>query len=165
MSCLFSGSVEVTADDKNRFRFPVKYKEVYAAQDDAASEVYVLKTLNAKYLTIFSKEVGEKFVRDLNSMSTLRTSAQAATAELYLQNLELCKVDSQGRFIVPQKHAGQINLGKEAVICGVGAKLRIWNKADYEANEIAQAKLLEEMMLSQEPSERTALDDLVFGVD
>ena len=164
MSYLFSGSVQVTADDKNRFRFPAKYKDVYAAQDDTISEIYVLKTLNAKYLTVFSKEVGEKFVRDLNKMSTLRTSTESAMAEYYLQNLELCKVDSQGRFIVPQKHAGQINLGKEAVICGVGAKLRIWNKAEYDANEIAQAKLLEEKIL-EESDNRTALDDLVFGVD
>ena len=163
MSTMFSGSVEVTADDKNRFRFPAKYKDVYATQDDAIAEVFVLKTLNAKYLTIFSKEVGDKFVRDLNAKSTLRTSTEAKIAELYLQNLELCKVDTQGRFIVPQKHAGQINLGKDAVICGVGAKLRIWNKADYYANEADLAKMLETQIEASD--DRTALDDIVFGVD
>ena len=164
MSIMFSGSVEVTADDKNRFRFPAKYKDVYATQDDAIAEVFVLKTLNSKFLTVFSKEVGEKLVRDLNSKSTLRASREAQIAELYLQNLELCKVDTQGRFIVPQKQANQISLGKEAVICGVGAKLRIWNKADYYANEDELAKMLEAAEL-ESPEERTALDDLVFGVD
>ncbi len=165
MSYLFSGSVEVTADDKNRFRFPVKYKDAYAAEDDAAtSEVYVLKTINAKYLTILPKSVGESFVEQLNKMSTLHTSEQSQIADWYLQNLELCKVDGQGRFIVPQKQANLIGLTKDAVISGAGAKLRIWNKEDFVANEMARAAELEARFMNK-GAERTDLDNLVFGVN
>ena len=164
MSYLFSGSVEVTADDKNRFRFPVKYKDAYAVSDDAAtSEVFVLKTINAKYLTILPKSVGEDFIEKLNAMSTLHTSKQSQFADYYLQNLELCKVDGQGRFIVPQKQANLIGLTKDAVISGAGSKLRIWNKADFIANESARAAELE-AILAGAGEERTDLDNLVFGV-
>ena len=165
MSYLFSGSVEVTADDKNRFRFPAKFKDAYVAEDDAAvSEVYVLKTLNVKYLTILPKKVGEDFVRQLNGMSTLHASRQSEIADWYLQNLELCKVDGQGRFIVSQKQANQIGLTKEAVISGAGAKLKIWNKADFIANENAKAAELEAKFLNPEV-ERSELDNLVFGAE
>ena len=165
MSYLFSGSVEVTADDKNRFRFPVKYKDAYAVADDAAtSEVYVLKTINAKYLTILPKSVGEDFVAQLNAKSTLHSSRDSQIADWYLQNLELCKVDGQGRFIVPQKQANQSGLTKDAVISGAGAKLRIWNKADFIANENAKEAELEKLLAATD-MERTDLDNLVFGLN
>jgi len=161
MSCLFTGSVQVTADDKNRFRIPTKYKDVYALSAADAQEIYVINFLGDKFLSVFSKEVGEKLIRQLNGMSTLGSSAQSRRAEYILQNLELCKVDGQGRIIVPQKQANLIALGREAVISGVGAKLRIWNKADYEANEAAMIAAL----TAEESGERMAIDDLVFGVD
>ncbi len=165
MSYLFSGSVEVTADDKNRFRFPAKYKDAYAVEDDAAiAEVYILKTLNVKYLTILPKKVGEDFVKQLNQKSTLHKSRESEIADWYLQNLELCKVDGQGRFIVPQKQANLIGLTKEAVITGAGAKLKIWSKADFIENENAKAAELE-MKFMDPDAERTDLDNLVFGAD
>ena len=169
MSYLFSGSIEVTADDKNRFRFPAKFKDAYAVDDDASySEVYVLKTLNAKYLTILPKKVGESFVKKLNSMSTLHASVESEIADWYLQNLEFCKVDGQGRFIISSKQAALIGLGKEAVISGAGSKLKIWNKADFIADEKAKAAKLEaalEAKFANADSVRTDLDNLVFGVE
>jgi len=165
MSYLFSGSVEVTADDKNRFRFPAKYKEAYSVEDPSqVAEVYVLKTLNSKYLTLLPKSVGNQFIAQLNSMSTLHDSDQSRKANFYLQNLELCKVDTQGRFIVPSKQAALIGLKKDAVITGAGAKLRIWSKDEFIANEKAEAAALEATFANPEAN-RTALDDLVFGVD
>ena len=162
MSCYFSGSVQVTADDKNRFRIPAKYKDVYALDDDANAEIFITKLPQTNYLTVFSKEVGENLIRKLNALSTLKSSAQSARADFILQNLEQCKVDNQGRIIIPQKQMNQICLGREAVISGVGAKLRIWNKDAFEAQEAEQLAAFEAVDAT---GERMAIDDLVFGVD
>ena len=56
----------------------------------------------------------------------------------------------------------QICLGREAVISGVGAKLRIWNKDAFEAQEAEQLAAFEAVDAT---GERMAIDDLVFGVD
>ena len=53
---------------------------------------------------------------------------------------------------------------KIAVIAGAGAKLKIWNKDDFVANETAKAAELEAKFMNPE-QERSGLDDLVFGVE
>ena len=157
----FSGSVELTADDKNRFRFPAKYREWYASTTDEVSEVYILKTLNSKFLTILPKSVADKLIDQLQSKMVLTETRESKIARYYLSRIEASKVDTQGRFIISSKQMGDLHIGKEILMIGAGSQIQVWNKADYEADCL---ELEEQWLKDEADAERTGLDDIVIGL-
>lgn len=159
MKYFFSGSVEATADDKNRFRFPAKYRDCYVKKDgfnnEVVEEIYVLKTLNTNYITIFPKTCGDKFIEQLNKQIRVKDNNASNLARYYLTSMDTVKVDTQGRFTL-KKNYNKFVLGKEVVILGVGSKLEVWNKEDYNAYMDNISNNLEDT---------TSVDDIVIGFD
>lgn len=157
----FSGQAESTADDKNRYRFPAKYKDCYACVDDFNNEtiqdVYVLKTAGTKYLTIFPKQIALNFMDQLAKFATLKDSKESNVARAYLSSLEAVKVDSQGRFTVKKESLGNMKLSKDVVIIGMGSKLELWNKSEYQ-------EYLREME-SIELDAESSLGNIVIGLE
>ena len=63
----------------------------------------------------------------------------------FLSGAVECEIDKQGRFLIPNNLRVAAELEKEAVIIGVGTRLEIWNKENWEkcdenisVDEIAQ---------------------------
>ena len=50
----------------------------------------------------------------------------------FLSGATECEIDKQGRFLIPSNLRNAANLEKEAIIIGVGTRLEIWNKQDWE---------------------------------
>ena len=49
-----------------------------------------------------------------------------------VESLTTGMIDKQGRFLIPNNLRSAAELEKEAVIIGVGTRLEIWNKANWE---------------------------------
>ena len=167
MSYLFSGSVELTADDKNRFRFPAKYKDAYmslnASNEIVVEDVYVLKMPHTDFLTVMPKKVAESFIMQMQKLLFIKETRDTKVAKYCISHIEPCKVDTQGRFVISQRQKGNLNLDKEIVMVGMGNKIEIWNKAKYEESmSIAEEELSASF---DESEERSTIDNIVIGLD
>ena len=167
MGYLFSGSVELTADDKNRFRFPAKYKDAYLSYDASnelvIEDVYVLKMPHTNFLTVMPKKVAESIIRQMQKLLYINETRDTIIAKYCISHIEPCKVDSQGRFVISQRQKGSLILDKEIVMVGMGNQIEIWDKKVYEAS---MASAEEELSASfDESQERSIIDNMVIGIE
>ena len=67
----------------------------------------------------------------------------------FLAGATECELDKQGRFLIPNNLRQSANLGKEAVIIGVGTRLEIWNKQIWMSKdeEISADDIAENMTM------------------
>ena len=63
---------------------------------------------------------------DLDAQAYVRFMISGATE---------CPIDNQGRTLLPAFLREFAKLEKEVVICGVGSRLEIWNKAKFDEEE------------------------------
>jgi MraZ protein len=157
MAKIFSGFVEITADEKNRYRFPAKFKDAYIV-DEELTEVYMFKDLQQNCITIYPKAEGDKILAKLKTQLGILNNSLTPVIEYFATNMDLSKVDSQGRFTLSSEQLNGLKLGKEVVMTGMINKLQLWSKEEYQKHQAEQAAVI----VSPEVAE--SINNLFVGI-
>ncbi len=157
MTKIFSGFVEITADEKNRYRFPAKFKDAYVV-DEELTEVYMFKDLQQNCITIYPKAEGDKILAKLKTQLGILNNKLTPVIEYFATNMDLSKVDSQGRFTLSSEQLNGLKLGKEVVMTGMINKLQLWSKEEYQKHQAEQAAVI----VSPEVAE--SINNLFVGI-
>ena len=121
---LLMGEYEHTLDAKGRLIMPAKLRQ------DIGEKFVITKGLDG-CLFAFSQEEWLNFETKLKSLPLSDRNARNFV-RFFLSGATECEIDKQGRFLIPNNLRLAAELDKEAVIIGVGTRLEIWNKANWE---------------------------------
>ena len=135
------GEYEHTLDAKGRLSMPAKLRR------DMGEAFIVTKGLDG-CLFAFSSEEWMNFEAKLKSLPLSDKNARNFV-RFFLAGATECELDKQGRFLIPNNLRQSANLGKEAVIIGVGTRLEIWNKQIWMSKdeEISADDIAENMTM------------------
>ena len=121
---MFIGEYEHSVDVKGRAIMPAKLRE------DIGENFIITKGLD-KCLFAYSKSEWTNFEEKLKMLPLTNKNARDFV-RFFLSGAIECEIDKQGRFLIPSNLRTYAKLEKEIVIIGVGTRLEIWNKGDWE---------------------------------
>ncbi len=132
--CVFFGSHEHVLDDKGRTSLPKEFRDFLKSQK---ADPWI--TAGAHCLAIYAAAEFEKLRSKLteDALPDARTIGQQ---RLILGNATRCRVDGQGRILVPltlRKHA---ELQRDIIFTGRGALIEVWDRSLWKA-EMDRARL------------------------
>ncbi len=111
-------------DTKGRVIMPVKLRE------DIGEKFIVTKGLDG-CLFAYSKVEWNNFEEKLKTLPLTNKNARDFV-RFFLSGAIECEIDKQGRFLIPGNLRTYATLEKEIVIIGVGTRIEIWNKQQWQ---------------------------------
>jgi MraZ protein len=120
---MFSGEYEHTVDDKGRLIIPAKFRP------DLAEDFFVTRGLDG-CLFVFPPDTWKEMSDKMASLSLVQTSARLFSRMIY-SGIE-CKLDKQGRILLPPSLRAHADIESEVVITGVRTRLEIWSKKRWQ---------------------------------
>ena len=138
---MLMGEYEHTIDAKGRISMPAKLRK------DMGETFILTKGLDG-CLFVFSQEEWLNFETKLKSLPLSDKNARNFV-RFFLAGATECDIDKQGRFLIPQNLRNSAKLEREAVIIGVGTRLEIWNKEEWNKKdeEISAEDIAENMTM------------------
>ena len=127
----FTGTYELTVDNKNRLSIPFAVRRKLSEERDGHA-FYVVPGRRPGTLDLYAEKYYERLRADLPADDSLSDEAYAYRQFEYSQSA-LLDPDAQGRVLIPErllKHAG---LEKDVVLLAVRDHLEVWRKADFDA--------------------------------
>lgn len=122
---LLIGEYEHSLDAKGRMILPSKIRE------DIGEKFIITKGLDG-CLFGFSKQEWNNFEEKLKTLPLTNKNARDFV-RFFLSGAVEAEVDKQGRFLIPSNLRKYSTLEKEVVITGVGTRIEIWNKEQWES--------------------------------
>ena len=123
---MLMGEYEHTLDAKGRLIMPAKLRQ------DIGEKFVITKGLDG-CLFAFSQEEWLNFETKLKSLPLSDRNARNFV-RFFLSGATECEIDKQGRFLIPNNLRLAAELDKEAVIIGVGTKLKMSISQSGEKN-------------------------------
>ena len=132
------GEYEHSLDAKGRLIMPAKLR------DDIGEKFIITKGLDG-CLFGFSQNEWTNFEEKLKTLPLTNKNARDFV-RFFLSGAIECEIDKQGRFLIASNLREYATMEKEVVIIGVGTRIEIWNKdnwneysdeEDYISNELA----------------------------
>jgi len=111
-------------DVKGRLIMPIKLRH------DIGEKFVITKGLDG-CLFAFSQEEWKNFETKLKALPLSDRNARNFV-RFFLSGASECEIDKQGRFLIPSNLRIAANLDKEVIIIGVGTRLEIWNKDNWQ---------------------------------
>lgn len=93
-------------------------------------------------LFAFSTQEWENFEQKLKSLPLSNKNSREFT-RFFLSGATECEIDKQGRFLIPNNLRKSANLIKDIIIIGVGTRIEIWNKEEWETYNTDNIKVEE----------------------
>ena len=116
-----TGNFEHKVDAKGRLFIPSSLR-------GELGEVFHVTISVEDCLTVYSNESWERFLEKVKAMPMRKQPMMRP----FFSNAAKCELDSQGRFLLPQKLRERIGLEKEATIVGAGPFVQIWNTERFK---------------------------------
>jgi len=116
-----TGNFEHKVDAKGRLFIPSSLRA-------DLGEVFHVTISVEDCLTAYSNESWERFLEKVKSMPMRKQTKMRP----FFSNANKCELDSQGRFLLPQKLRDRIGLVKDATIVGAGPFVQIWNSETFK---------------------------------
>ncbi len=113
-----------TLDSKNRLFIPAKYR--------GKLKYYVLTSGIDNCIHIYPIEIWNKVVEKINSISLPNKTHQRAFITTFFADIEVVKIDNQGRILIPQKFKDKYSIKSEVVLVGAKDKLQLWDVKEWE---------------------------------
>ncbi len=127
---MFIGQYETKISHKKRVAIPKNFRK------DLGNEIIVAKWYEGS-LTAVKKENWLDLLEKLIGSSKLITTPVRVTERFIMGSAFELKPDSQGRVVLPDALVEFANLDETVVFVGVGNRVEIWNKNNWEnQNEI-----------------------------
>lgn len=134
---MFTGEYRHSLDSKNRVSIPSKFR-------DAAGDVlYVTRGLD-RCLFIFSAKEWETFAARLTELPISNKDARKF-ARTFLSGASECILDKQGRILLPQYLKEYAGIEKDVYVNGAGARMEIWDAANWEGYTLSMTNDLDEI--------------------
>jgi len=121
------GEYRHSLDEKNRLIIPSKFR-------DSLNESCIVTKGLENSLFIYSISEWEKITSKLNTLPFTKKDARNFT-RFFLSGACLLEFDKQGRAVIPNNLKEHANLIKECVIIGVGSRIEIWSKENWDKFE------------------------------
>ena len=95
---------------------------------DELGETFYMIITDEECLTAYSNESWERFLDKARAMPM----RQQRKMRPFFSNAAKCDLDSQGRFVIPQRLRDRAKLQKDVTIVGLGTCLQIWDTETYK---------------------------------
>ncbi|MCL2221024.1 MAG: division/cell wall cluster transcriptional repressor MraZ [Oscillospiraceae bacterium] len=115
-----TGNFEHKVDAKGRLFIPSSLR-------DELGEVFHVTISEEDCLTAYPNESWERLLDKVKSMPLRKQPKMRA----FFSNATRCELDSQGRFLLPQKLRDRVFLVKDATIVGAGPFVQIWDSETF----------------------------------
>lgn len=122
------GQYKSKLTDKFRLAIPKKYREELGTE-------FVVARWYEKCLVLVAKEEWERLSRRLTGEGRIITTTVRDVDRFILGLAYEVKLDSQGRFIVPEKLLEHSGIRDEAVFVGLEDRVEIWSAQNWEELE------------------------------
>lgn len=120
---MFSGEYEHTIDDKGRLTIPAKFRA------KLAEGLFVTRGLDG-CLFVLPPDSWEALSEKVASLPLAQGSARLFSRMIY-SGTE-CKLDKQGRILLPPPLREHADIESEVVVIGVSSRLEIWSKKRWQ---------------------------------
>lgn len=120
---MFSGEYEHTIDDKGRLTIPAKFRA------KLAEGLFVTRGLDG-CLFVLPPDSWEALSEKVASLPLAQGSARLFSRMIY-SGTE-CKLDKQGRILLPPPLREHADIESEVVVIGVNSRLEIWSKKRWQ---------------------------------
>ena len=124
MGTAFKGEYSHSIDAKGRLIMPAKFR-------DLLGEQFVVTKGFDGCLFVFSEEGWEAFEEKLQALPMDKPEARML-GRFFMAGAIDAEVDKQGRILIPAVLLQHAKIEKDAVIAGVGNRVEIWSKAEWE---------------------------------
>ena len=121
--CVFFGSHEHVFDDKGRTSLPKEFRDILKSQK---ADPWL--TAGAHCLAIFPNDQFEEIKARLTE-DALPAAEIVRRQRLVLGNAARCRLDGQGRILVPQTLRKHARLQRDIVFAGRGTLIEVWDRA------------------------------------
>jgi len=132
-----TGNFEHKIDAKGRLFIPSSLRE-------ELGEVFHVTISTEECLTAYSNDSWERFLDKVKAMPI----RQQPKMRPFFSNASRCELDSQGRFLLPQKLRDRIGLQKDVTVVGAGTFVQFWDTETFkhiDDNETTPENLAEVM--------------------
>jgi len=113
---------EYKIDAKGRVFIP-------SSMRDDLGDVFYVTISQEECLNAYSLEGWERFI---NKVKELPMSKQPKLRPFFA-NAKKCELDSQGRFVLPQKLRDRVGIDKEVTVSGMGTVVQFWDTETFRA--------------------------------
>ena len=135
---MISGKYDFSLDAKNRIFVPAKLRE------DLGEQIVMVKGID-RCISVYPLSGWESFCAKLEALP--KTEIRHVKRFLYASAME-CKIDGQGRVIIPTPLRDYANIEKYVIIIGVGDHAEIWSQAGWiSEEEKADTQSMEDMLI------------------
>ncbi len=117
------GEFHNNLDSKNRLVIPVKFR-------NTLGEKCFITRGYENSIFLYREEQWKEFQAKLAKLSLTKKSNRLLT-RFFLASASEVEFDSQGRINIPKSLAEHANLSKECVVSGMGERIEIWNKENW----------------------------------
>ena len=124
---MFTGTYENSIDSKNRLIIPAKYRNQLGGEG-------VLSRGYDRCIYIYTMKDWGLLVEKLKELRQSDPAIREFIRKLFSQASE-CKLDSQGRVIVPANLKSYARIDKDLVTLGAMDKIEVWSKEIFNENE------------------------------
>ena len=143
---MFTGIYEFNVDNKGRLSVPAKFRDILKTEVPAADHLIVTRGLD-NCLFVFPPQRWAELREKLLKLPMAKKGARFMV-RFILGTATECAINDQGRINVPTSLLKAAAIGKEVVIMGVGNRIEIWDKDQwnkYEADNMDYLNELEEL--------------------
>ncbi len=120
---MFTGEYEHTVEDKGRLTIPAKFRAEFA------EGLFVTRGLDG-CLFVFPPETWEDLSEKVANLPLSEAGARLFSRMIY-SGIE-CKLDKQGRILLPPSLRAHADIESEVVVIGVNSRLEIWSKKRWQ---------------------------------
>jgi len=120
---MFSGEYEHAMDDKGRLTIPARFRA------ELAERLFVTRGLDG-CLYVLTPNAWKDLSEKVANLPLAQSSARLFSRMIF-SGTE-CKLDKQGRILIPPPLRDHANIESEVVVIGVNSRLEIWSKKRWQ---------------------------------
>ena len=121
---MFMGEFRHALDEKKRLIITSKYR-------DELGTTFILTRGIEKCLFLYSEKEWSILTEKLHTLSFTKKDARNFL-RFFLSGATQLEFDKQGRVVLPTNLIEYANISKDCVIIGVGERLEVWSKEEWE---------------------------------
>lgn len=125
---MFLGNYTSNLTTGKRVAVPKKFRNLL-------SDEFVVAKWYEKCLVVISTTKWEELLKRLTGENSSLVAAVRDTDRFIMGSAYEIKVDSQGRFVIPDSLMKFAGITEEVVFLGLGDRVEVWDKKEWEARE------------------------------
>ncbi len=128
---MLMGEYNHTLDAKGRLTIPAKFREELGPS-------FVITRGFDGCLTAYPPKRWQKIEENLKNISLTNPNGRKLS-RIFLGNAIECELDSMGRILITQPLRTSAGLVKDVVLAGLGDRVEIWNRENWERSNALDA--------------------------